>query len=216
MRIRILIGAAVVAGSWLGACSKPAPQSAQEADPNGARHILLAEPARLDSVVVSALEASHAAHTHPTSMTRKNREPTPSLAPAKGNRSLPAVVAEGPMRGMSMTASSMAPALRSVDLAPVPQARTVPGEVVRGSEGGFLAGNDGEYPVRGSVGAWPGGVGRGPSIIIRGGMGSPDDDCDLRNMHPRGAGAAVNRAAPAFGGSRTGRGGATVYPRGIR
>lgn len=42
---------------------------------------------------------------------------------------------------------------------------------------------------------------RGPAIIIRGGPGGRDDDCDLRNaLHPRGGGTAVNRLAPPLGG----------------
>jgi hypothetical protein len=43
---------------------------------------------------------------------------------------------------------------------------------------------------------------RGPAIIIRGGMGRPDDDCDELNPRGRrGGGAAVNRLAPPTAGS---------------
>lgn len=203
MRVRILIAAAVVSSGWLGACSKPAADGARSVgtDQAAGRHILLPESSIPDGPVVSDLEAGR--------QTRTSRAPAPSVALTRGKRATPAVAAEAPVHEMVMTASSMA-ALRSVDLAPAPLAPAIPATAAV-AEGHFLPGNDGDYPVPG-IG---GGVGspRGPSIIIRGGMGSPDDDCDILNMRGHRGGIAVNRSAPAFGGSVSRGGG---YHRGIR
>ncbi|HEU5220222.1 MAG TPA: hypothetical protein VFU23_16290, partial [Gemmatimonadales bacterium] len=57
MSVRILIGAAIVTGGWLSACSRPAPGTAA-AD----RQIQLAQPAATsDTAVVSDIEAGRPA-----------------------------------------------------------------------------------------------------------------------------------------------------------
>lgn len=192
MRERILIAATILASGWLGACSKPTPSNGQETGAttgNAARQIELAEPARPEGAVVSDLEAGRPVGRlavqpkRAAAGARVVREP--AAAPQQ------AVVTEEPhVHAVSMTTSTAPePVLR---LATAPAAPVF--GVARAADGSELP----RIPETTWV---PDRINRGPAIIIRGGNGRPDDDCDLI---PRGhrIGSAVNRVTPPIGGGR--------------
>jgi hypothetical protein len=204
VRKRILIAAAIVTSGWLGACSKPTSSNGQESDAmaeKGARQIELADPASQDGAVVSDLEAGRATE-RTLVQTRKGRSTTPAArvgTPAVDQAVTPPTEH---VHTLSMTTSSAPdPVLR---LATAPAAPVF--GVARAADGSEL------HPMPGNN--WlPDAVNRGPTIIIRGGMGRPDDDCDELNPRGRrGGGAAVNRLAP----PTTGSGGRTSFRGGIR
>jgi hypothetical protein len=200
VRERILIAAAIVTGCWLGACSKPTSPNGQqtEAAEKGSRQIELADPGRPDGAVVSDLEAGRATERALV----LSRRGAPAARATRAAASAETVVgtadqavlpAPAPVHPMSMTTSSMPDAalrLATAPLAPVP---------VR--EGDASVGGGESHPMSGGY-PLPEAVNRGPTIILRGGRGGPDDDCDLRNQHGHRGGAAVNRLAPPMGGSR--------------
>lgn len=202
MRQRILIAAAIVTSGWLGACSKPTSSGGPEATATaGSRQIELAEPARQDGAVVSDLEAGRATE-RVVVQSRKGAlrvRAAGGTAPAADQAVAPA--AEH-VHALSVTTSSAPePVLR---LATAPAAPVF--GVARAADGSEY------HPMPGN--SWvPDAVNRGPAIIIRGGMGRPDDDCDELNPRGRrGGGAAVNRLAPPAMGS----GGRTSFRGGIR
>ena len=204
MRERILIAAAIVTSGWLGACSKPTSPDGQESGAKaekGSRQIELAEPARQEGAVVSDLEAGRATERVLVQSRRGALKVRAAggAAPAPDQAGVPATEH---VHTLSMTTNSAPePVLR---LATAPAAPVF--GVARAADGSEL------HPMPGNN--WlPDAVSRGPTIIIRGGMGRPDDDCDELNPRGRrGGGAAVNRLAPPTMGS----GGRTSFRGGIR
>lgn len=191
MRERILIAAAIVTSGWLGACSKPTPNE-QQAD---SRQIQLADPVRPEGAVVSDLEAGRVAapvlvqSRRATQRAQVSREATPEPAPA--------IVPETHVHTMSTTMTPVPePVLR---LASAPAAPVF--GVARASDGsGQAAPDNSQLP-----GMLPGITSRGPGIMIRGGRGTLDDDCDEHNLRGRMGGTAVNRLAPPMMGGGGGR-----------
>lgn len=188
VRVRILVAAAVVSGGWLAACSKPAQPADERARAQAsenARQIRLAEPPGSDGAVVSDLEARHplkpvlVRRTSPKQAIQATSiVESPSVAPA-------------PPHVMSTTETSMAEAPRVAGLSRAPEAAATG---FGGSIGHGLGAFEAPAPASQSLGSGS----RGPTILIRGGMGGIDDKCDLRGGH-RG-GISINRSAPAFGG----------------
>ena len=188
MRERILIPAAILTSGWLGACSKPTSSDGKELG-TGTRRIELAEPARPEGAVVSDLEAGRPIGR--VAVQPKRAAATTRVAPEPAPAAAPAIVAEvAHVHAVSMTSSAAPePVLR---LATAPSAPVF--GVARAADGSALP----SIPEN----RWlPDPVNRGPAIIIRGGNGRPDDDCDLI---PRGhrIGSAVNRLTPPIGGGR--------------
>jgi len=190
VRERILIAAAIVTTGWLGACSKPTSSGGEAAATAGSRQIELAEPASQGSAVVSDLEAGRATEQVVVKSERGALRVRTAGAAAPATK--PAVIpAEEHVHAVSVTTSSAPePVLR---LATAPSAPVF--GVARAADGSEY------HPMPGT--SWvPDVVNRGPGIIIRGGMGRPDDDCDELNPRGRrGGGAAVNRLAPPAMGS---------------
>ena len=188
MRERILIAAAILTSGWLGACSKPTSSDGKELG-TGTRRIELAEPARPEGAVVSDFEAGRPIGR--VAVQPKRAAATTRVAPEPAPAAAPAIVAEvAHVHAVSMTSSAAPePVLR---LATAPSAPVF--GVARAADGSALP----SIPEN----RWlPDPVNRGPAIIIRGGNGRPDDDCDLI---PRGhrIGSAVNRLTPPIGGGR--------------
>ena len=191
MRVRILIAAAIVTGGWLAACSKPTASRGESTASSGARQIRLAEPAVVDSAVVSDIEAGRArkvtavAHHGPT---------------RKGSPAALMAAAMPQMMGGMTRSEALSP--RSLDLAAAPPAPTLPTPapvVAAQSSAGTMTMSRAYQPPGGFI---PSDGNYGPMVLIRGGTGGIDDKCDLRGGHR--PGQAVNRSAPSFGG----------YPRG--
>lgn len=184
MRAPTTIAAAFITAGLLGACSTPAPTPDAEA---GERDIRLAPAPRTEEPVASALEAPSAVRSAPAPAPARSvvvREPEPE--PAGHDHA--AVTTDEPVQELRVTTTS----------SPEPQLRlamaTAPAAPIFGA-GRPLEGPGGANDPR----AIPNfGTGRGP-IMIRGGRGGIDDDCDL---HRPGVGrpAAVNRLAPPLGG----------------
>ena len=184
MRVPITIAAAFITAGLLGACSTPAPNTDAQA---GERDLRLAETPRTDGAVASSLEAPGATRSAPAPAPARRvvvREPEPE--PATHDHA--AVPADEPVQELSLTTtSSTEPQLR-LAMATAPAAPIF--GAARPLEGPGGANDPRAIPNFGT--------GRGP-IMIRGGRGGVDDDCDL---HRPGFGrpAAVNRVAPALGG----------------
>lgn len=185
------ISAALMIGAWLGACSEPSSRSASSPAPGvsgGIRDVRLAELPGPGAAVASDLEAGRPVTSIATTSPRRVRSPRTAAAVVEELVAVPAVLpaAETAVE-LSLTAVPI-PDTHTIYLAPT-------GEMEQAT------------PVNVAPGPRPGGephIGhdyggsRGPSIIIRGGMGGVDDKCDLR---PRGfIGIAINRSAPSFGG----------------
>ena len=197
------IATVVIIGAWLGACSEPASRTAKNPASDrleSTRDVRLAESPSGGAAVASNLETGRPVSSIAAPTVRQARGPlralTEAAAPVVPPMVLPATEA---VAGLPLDAVPM-PESHTIYLAPV-------GEMDQPSPVNISAGpSAGGEP---HIGHDYGGS-RGPSIIIRGGMGGVDDKCDLR---PRGfGGIAINRAAPSLGGS-SGRGG---FPRGIR
>jgi hypothetical protein len=186
VRAPITIAAAFIAAGLLGACSTPAPDRQADAQ-SPERDIRLAETPPTDTPVASALEAPLATRSAPAPAPARRivvREPEPE--PAGHDHA--AVTTDQPVQELSRTTtSSTEPQLR-LAMATAPAAPVF--GAARPLEGPGGANDPRAIPNFGT--------GRGP-IMIRGGRGGLDDDCDL---HRPGFGrpAAVNRMAPPVGG----------------
>jgi len=199
MQRRTRIATVVMIGAWLGACSEPASRAAKDTAsdrPGSARDVRLAEPPSQEAPIASDLEVGRPVTTIAAAMPRHVHSPLPVQAVVEATGVTPRV--------LPATEALAEPVLNAVAL---PESHTIylapTGEMVEPAPvnvaGGPSAGGE---PY---IGHDYGGS-RGPSIIIRGGMGGIDDKCDLR---PRGfGGIAINRTAPSLGG-RNGRGGFT-------
>lgn len=198
MRDRILI--AVLMTASVGACSEPSSDGPRRMQ--AARQIDLPEPPPADGAVASPLESGQTPKPAPTRAARRRVATVTAgtVAPAEAAHHHDVVVTEAPVPALrvSTTAVGAGPVLESptrIPAAASPEAAPQPGQATE---------------PRGH----PEHVTRGPTIIIRGGMGGVHDDCDLRNHGQRG-GAAVNRLAPSFAaGSRGGM--STGFRGGIR
>ena len=187
MRVPMTITAAFIAAGLLGACSTPGPESAQTDTQAGGRDLQLAESPRTEAPVASALEAPSAVRTAPAPAPARRvvvREPEPE--PAGHDHA--AVGTDEPVQELSVTTTSSAEPRLRLAMATAPAAPIF--GAARPLEGPGGANDPRAIPNVGT--------GRGP-IMIRGGRGGLDDDCDLHR--PRaGRPAAVNRMAPPLGG----------------
>lgn len=187
MRAPITIAAAFVAAGLLGACSTPAPETGRSEAQAGGRDLQLAETPRTEAPVASTLEAPSATRSDPAPAPARRvvvREPEPE--PAGHDHA--AVTADVPVQELSLTTTSPAEPQLHLAMATAPAAPIF--GAARPLEGPGGANDPRAIPNFGT--------GRGP-ILIRGGRGGIDDDCDL---HRPGFGrpAAVNRIAPPLGG----------------
>jgi hypothetical protein len=185
------IAAACFAAGLLGACSKPASETSRTDAQAGGRDLQLAETPRTEAPVASALEAPGAARTAPAPAPARRvvvREPEPE--PAGHDHA--AVTTDEPVQELSRTTISSAEPQIGLAMASAPAAPIF--GAARPLEGPGGANDPRAIPNFGT--------GRGP-ILIRGGRGGIDDDCDL---HRPGFGrpAAVNRMAPPLGGGYRG------------
>ncbi len=195
MRARILIAAAVVTGGWLAACSKPSSQNGQNADPkSGTRDILLAEAPRSEGAVVSDLEARNAPKSAPVrGVARKSV--VRAAAPAEAGHDHAAMAAPALIQEMSRTVTATTDIPLRLAMATAPAAPIF----------GAARPLNGDAGGTGETRALPEFGGRGPVIILRGGRGGIDDDCDLHGPRARRPGVAINRSAPSLGGGGYGR-----------
>ena len=190
------IATALMMGAWLGACSEPASRTAGRSGsdhPGDARDARLAEPATPEAPVASDLEIGRREsvialphHVHP-----------PRLAElgVKALVVVPRVVAGTQEVAEQQLEAVPLPEIQSHTIYLAPTGEMEGPSPVHVTAGPSLGGE----PL---IGRDYGGS-RGPSIIIRGGMGGVDDKCDLR---PHGAGGiAINRSVPPIGGGN-GRG----------
>lgn len=170
---------ALLVGGVFSACSAPVPDDTPAALPP--RDVRLVEPTILEPAGVSALEAGQLAagpQSRPVATPHEHHHPSPD----------PALVAEvlEPAPTVSETAV-LAP-----ELVPAP-APSEPAEepvllVGRGVEPSYEAGP--------GFGLASGSTRRDPVIIIRGGRGGVDDDCDLHRPGARRIPMAINQVAP--------------------
>jgi len=191
VRAPITIAAAFVAAGLLGACSTPAPETGRSDAQAGGRDLQLAETPRIEAPVASALEAPSATRSAPAPAPARRvvvREPEPE--PAGHDHA--AITTDEPVQELSRTTISSAEPQIGLAMASAPAAPIF--GAARPLEGPGGANDPRAIPNFGT--------GRGP-ILIRGGRGGIDDDCDL---HRPGFGrpAAVNRMAPPLGGGYRG------------
>jgi hypothetical protein len=181
MRVRSILTAALLAGISV-ACSKPASntqtpdQSAQTDD----RQIRLVDAPSPDAPVVSALEAGLDSRLTQGHSTPQRTGHSRMVAPAAGPE--PAA-AEAALPSLALTERAPAAVLAPTTTV-LPAARGLVPAVARG---------EGSSPA-------PSGGTRGPVILIRGGMGTADDDCKLHPVASRGMGIAINNVAPPIPG----------------
>lgn len=192
MRARILIVAALMVGVWAAARFKRTSENGRNIDRDaaGAREILPMDAPGSDVPVVSDIEARNPAELALVRPVKRRATPvageaTARSADAGATHDLTTVAAAALVPEMSTTTTSMAEAPLQLAQAPLPVAPT-PGE-------GRRSGGDGadHQPADGS---------RGPAIIIRGGIGSPNDPCARHGPRILGPGIAINRALPPVGG----------------
>lgn len=186
MRARTILVAALLAGVSV-ACSKPAPSPVGDS-PADDREIRLVDAPPADSAVVSALEAGRGATLNHESST-----------PHTSNRPAAAIASSDPEPGAEVAVPSLAVTEMAAPVALVPASTTLP---LRVAGTGVPAAASGAGPATsaGSAPAMPAGGTRGPVILIRGGMGTPHDDCKLHPVASRGAGIAINNVAPPIPG----------------
>lgn len=187
MRARTILVAALLAGISV-ACSKPAPPSSGGASPTDDREIRLVDAPSADTAVVSALEAGRGA-----TLTQGSSTPETSPRPVTAIRALdPEPSAEVAVPSLAATEmaspATLVPATTGLPLH-IPRARMPAATSVAGP--GTSTGSAPATLVGGT---------RGPVILIRGGMGTPHDDCKLHPVASRGAGIAINNVAPPIPG----------------
>jgi hypothetical protein len=206
---RVLMVAALTTGAWVGACSRPASQSDQTAAAR-TRQIELATPTPPDMELTSDLEARRA--PAPVRNQTAGRTLQAAAAGQAGthpthNHAMMAAVAAVPEVGRPTSSTVEAPVTLAATPLPVREQVSTPTMLVSGSfeaVGGPSAGYDQDLS--------PGPVSRAPTILIRGGMGSPVDDCKIHGQG-RGPGLAINRITPSFGSEVRGNSGGR-FPRG--
>jgi hypothetical protein len=185
MRVRSILTAALLAGISV-ACSKPASntQTPDQSTQTDDRQIRLVDAPSPDAPVVSALEAGLDSRLTQGHSTPQRTGHSRMVAPAAG----PEPAAAGP------AVEAALPSLALTEMAPAamlaPTSMVLP--AARGSVPGVARG-EGSSPA-------PSGGTRGPVILIRGGMGTADDDCKLHPVASRGMGIAINNVAPPIPG----------------
>jgi hypothetical protein len=202
---RILMAAALSAGISVVACSRPSSQNDPALGSPESRQIELVGAPGSDAPLASDLE---------TKRSSKARAPSaPRVAAAAAAAGQPdatpthdhamSAVAISPRVGT--TTSVIADPDRDLARAPVPSAPSILVSTSFGAaavSGGPSAGTEPD--------AGPGPIHRGPTILIRGGMGGPHDDCKIHGTSP---GLAINRMTPGFGNEVRGNTGGR-FPRG--
>jgi hypothetical protein len=188
VRVRAFIAAA---GVCAAACSKPqAPVNPNAADGAG-RDLRLGSSLTSDAPVVSDLEAGRPPHPTTTATVENRKADAPKSK--RTETAVAAVTAVRPKMAVT-TSAALTQAPAALAMAPMAESPSRPTLVVGGGLNSSSMGDD----------QFPRGQRRGPAVIIRGGVGGPDDDCDIR--HPRShGGIAVHSFAPAPG-NRSGRG----------
>jgi hypothetical protein len=207
---RVLMVAALTTGAWVGACSRPTSQNDQSTSNAGTRQIELVNPPA-SGVLASDLETRRAptparSRTTDRPVTQAISSGQADATPTHDHAMMAAAVV---VPEVGRTTSSVIDAPLTLAAAPLPAPHsTAPTMLVGdafGAGSGPSAGNDSE--------SWPGPVSRGPTILIRGGMGSPVDDCKIHGQGGRGPGLAINRITPSFGSEVRGNSGGR-FPRG--
>lgn len=192
--MKATVVSSLVAAGWLAACSTPARSPQEATGAKSARDLQLIEAPAGQAPAISDLEAGRPL------VAPKNRPVERALA----DQPVPAPVAEPTLVEPVLTSSAVEPTLQpvggpSATAAPVSAAGTE--DVVeikdRGLPMSFQA-PGADYPAMdGSEGF----TRRGPTILIRGGRGGIDDDCDLDRPGAHGNhGVAINRTSPSTPG----------------
>jgi hypothetical protein len=190
VRFRALVATAAAAAVCVAACSKPqtpANDRSGSANPTG-RDLRLGSSLAADSAIVSDIEAGRTPKPRLNAPVEQYRAPQ-TVKLSRTSHALAEVALARPKLAMpAMTPKATATATA---LAMAPTAESARPTLV---VGGGLNADNGE-------GSYSGFNGHRGVVIIRGGPGGIDDDCDIR--HPRShGGIAVNSSAPAFGGGR--------------
>ena len=193
--MKAVIVSSLVAAGWLAACSTPARSPEEATGAKSARDLQLIETPANQAPGISDLEAGRPPRTpksRPVERTLADQPvPAPEAEPTPVEPAVvPAVVepADQPVGGPSAVTSesSAAPADEIVEIRDrgLPMSFQAPG---------------GDYPaIDGSEGFT---ARRGPTILIRGGRGGVDDDCDLDRPGAHGNhGVAINRTSPSIPG----------------
>ena len=191
MRARTILVAALMTGISV-ACSKPAPSNSQTPGPGSPvddREIRLVDAPASDAPVVSALEAGReSTHTQGTS--------------TRHAQSMPVAPAASPTSDLEPRTKAALPSLALTEMAApealVPSTTSLP--VRTAGTGVPAAGTDDQRSTSEGSARTPYGGTRGPVVLIRGGMGTPHDDCKLHPVASRGAGIAINNVAPPIPG----------------
>jgi len=192
VRAPLLAATAVMTAAWLSACSSTASRNANDANADGSgRDIRLVEPAVTQPSSVSDLEAGRIKN-YP-----RVRLPDQRIEAARPAKSLESAIETKPTAAVVTTGELLAPTA-------IPAAASAPAdegaEVIRAPAMEAWRPGDGE-DVGGMAGHQPWGMARGgPTVIIRGGRGGPDDDCDLTRPGARHGPIAINRLAPTIRG----------------
>ncbi|MGQ0704133.1 MAG: hypothetical protein ACT4PM_13460 [Gemmatimonadales bacterium] len=179
MKAPLLVTAVSLAGLIALACSKPdAPAAARE------RNLELLGTAANDSAVVTPVEVAQGMRL--PVLARRS-------APVRWSTAVRATPESSelelsPKIQVTTVASAAAPALSEV---PVPAGPLS----LASSEG------NGNSHAGGSTAG--GGSGGEPTILIRGGMGGPRDDCKIHGTGRAGIGVLINRLAPPLRGGRS-------------
>lgn len=184
MRVRSILTAALLAGISV-ACSKPASntQTPDLSTQTDDRQIRLVDAPSPDAPVVSALEAGLDSRLTQGRSTPQRSGHSRMVAPAAGPDPAAAEpAAEAALPSLALTEVAPA-AVRAPTTTVLPTARGLAPAVTRG---------EGAAPAQGTS--------RGPVILIRGGMGTADDDCKLHPVAGRGMGIAINNVAPPIPG----------------
>jgi hypothetical protein len=189
VRYRALIATAAAA-VCAAACSKPQTQAngrSGSVNPTG-RDLRLGSSLASDSAVVSDVEAGRIPKPRLNAPVEQYRAPA-TVKLSRTSHALAEVALARPKLAMPVMTPTMTATAPTLAMAPTAESAR-PTLVV----GGGLNAGDGD-------GAYSGFSGHRGVVIIRGGPGGIDDDCDIR--HPRShGGIAINSSAPAFGGSR--------------
>jgi hypothetical protein len=204
MHRSVLSVAALTAAMWAGACSSPTPEPEQAGVGPDTRKIELVTAPAAAAPHASDLEAGRASTPVPTPVVEQRLARAPRQVSADARVSHDHIVAPAAVM-VGSTSSTMLDASTTLATAPMPIRMLEP--VAAAAVGGPSAADE---PVHHHPEAGPG---RGPTIIIRGGMGSIHDDCKI---HPggRGPGLAINRMAPSFGGGEIRGSNPGRFPRG--
>ncbi len=201
MRVPAIIATGTTITLFLAACSAPSPRATV---PD--RDLQLIEPPASEAKTVSDLEAGRPetrklpeARKTPSRSRAVEPERAPPL-PAPIPRAVAAI--EEPELKLEVVASTESPGTLVEIPLPAPRG---PGPR-----------DEGSAPARGT----DEGAGRGPTILIRGGIGSGFDDCKIHGMGGLGSGAsggiAINRVAPPLRNAGPGPGPSRSFQGGIR